>query len=249
MKRFKSLAFGVGLACAGAISTGAHADILVDVYVYNGLADGTDANSTTFSNIISNSATSPFTQYEFKYSSLNDIVWSSANGTGGEFLGANLTNGNATFVTGAGLGTQAQFVNQQLSQNLPPFGPTPGPQNTSFFRITGTLNGAALGGTIEHDDGVTFSVGGQVLVNSPGLTSDDHSTLSSGFDTKGKDTAFELDFVEGNGPPAVLNVALEGANLTEAIPEISTWAMMILGFCGVGFMAYRRKADTSLRLA
>ena len=35
-----------------------------------------------------------------------------------------------------------------------------------------------------------------------------------------------------------------------AIPEPSTWAMMILGFFGVGFMAYRRKSTTSgLRVA
>jgi hypothetical protein len=27
-----------------------------------------------------------------------------------------------------------------------------------------------------------------------------------------------------------------------AVPEPSTWAMMILGFCGLGFMAYRKKA-------
>lgn len=26
-----------------------------------------------------------------------------------------------------------------------------------------------------------------------------------------------------------------------AVPEPSTWAMMILGFCGVGFLAYRRR--------
>ena len=26
-----------------------------------------------------------------------------------------------------------------------------------------------------------------------------------------------------------------------AVPELSTWAMMLLGFAGVGFMAYRRK--------
>jgi len=26
-----------------------------------------------------------------------------------------------------------------------------------------------------------------------------------------------------------------------AVPEPSTWAMMILGFAGVGFMTYRRK--------
>lgn len=35
-----------------------------------------------------------------------------------------------------------------------------------------------------------------------------------------------------------------------AIPEPSTWAMMILGFVGVGFMAYRRRNQTAeLRVA
>jgi hypothetical protein len=35
-----------------------------------------------------------------------------------------------------------------------------------------------------------------------------------------------------------------------AVPEPSTWAMMILGFCGLGFMAYRRKqSGPTLRLA
>jgi hypothetical protein len=31
--------------------------------------------------------------------------------------------------------------------------------------------------------------------------------------------------------------------LTGAVPEPSTWAMMILGFCGLGFMAYRKKRN------
>jgi hypothetical protein len=30
-----------------------------------------------------------------------------------------------------------------------------------------------------------------------------------------------------------------------AVPEPSTWAMMILGFCSLGFMAYRRKRNGS----
>lgn len=34
-----------------------------------------------------------------------------------------------------------------------------------------------------------------------------------------------------------------------AVPEPSTWAMMILGFLGVGFVAYRRKSGPALRLA
>jgi hypothetical protein len=39
-------------------------------------------------------------------------------------------------------------------------------------------------------------------------------------------------------------------DITAAVPEPSTWAMMILGFIGVGFMAYRRKQnDSTFRLA
>jgi len=36
--------------------------------------------------------------------------------------------------------------------------------------------------------------------------------------------------------------------ITSAVPEASTWAMMILGFMGVGFLAYRRKSEGTLRL-
>jgi hypothetical protein len=32
-----------------------------------------------------------------------------------------------------------------------------------------------------------------------------------------------------------------GGVTISAVPEPSTWAMMILGFAGVGFMAYRRR--------
>jgi hypothetical protein len=34
-----------------------------------------------------------------------------------------------------------------------------------------------------------------------------------------------------------------------AVPEPSTWAMMILGFAGIGFMAYRRKNKMALNAA
>ncbi len=39
-----------------------------------------------------------------------------------------------------------------------------------------------------------------------------------------------------------------GDGFTPAVPEPSTWAMMILGFAGVGYMTYRRRKQ-SLRLA
>ena len=34
-----------------------------------------------------------------------------------------------------------------------------------------------------------------------------------------------------------------------AVPEPSTWAMMIIGFAGIGFMAYRRKSKLALMTA
>jgi hypothetical protein len=50
--------------------------------------------------------------------------------------------------------------------------------------------------------------------------------------------AFEID-----------NLTASNLSLTAPVPETSTWAMMILGFMGVGFMAYRRKGrGPALRL-
>ena len=39
------------------------------------------------------------------------------------------------------------------------------------------------------------------------------------------------------------------AIVAPAVPEPSTWAMMILGFAGIGFMAYRRKNQITVRAA
>jgi hypothetical protein len=39
------------------------------------------------------------------------------------------------------------------------------------------------------------------------------------------------------------------AAVTAAVPEPSTWAMMLLGFAGIGFVAYRRKSKPALMAA
>lgn len=58
-------------------------------------------------------------------------------------------------------------------------------------------------------------------------------SITSGFVT-GLNT---LDFViQDTGPPLAFRVE----SLTSAVPELSTWAMMLLGFAGLGFAAYRR---------
>jgi hypothetical protein len=50
------------------------------------------------------------------------------------------------------------------------------------------------------------------------------------------------------GEAFALNRAAGQFEIAAAVPEPSTWAMMILGFCGLGFMTYRRK-NSALRLA
>ena len=48
---------------------------------------------------------------------------------------------------------------------------------------------------------------------------------------------------------AVGFLGIDDLRLSSAVPEPSTWAMMILGFCGLGFMAYRRKLKPALMAA
>lgn len=55
---------------------------------------------------------------------------------------------------------------------------------------------------------------------------------------------FSLNF-HGQGVPAA-DFVVDNASVA-AVPEASTWAMMILGFVGVGFLAYRRR-ETSKKI-
>ena len=51
----------------------------------------------------------------------------------------------------------------------------------------------------------------------------------------------------GTGVDDVRQIRLDEV-VASAVPEPSTWAMMILGFAGIGFLAYRRKGQQNLRL-
>jgi hypothetical protein len=50
-----------------------------------------------------------------------------------------------------------------------------------------------------------------------------------------------------NGHPHI-SVLRITADFTPGVPEASTWAMMILGFAGVGLLGYRRRSQTALRI-
>ena len=61
-----------------------------------------------------------------------------------------------------------------------------------------------------------------------------------------------LTFADGSnssGPVAINQMTITPGDPTTAVPEPSTWGMLLLGFAGIGFMAYRRKSKPALMAA
>jgi len=106
--------------------------------------------------------------------------------------------------------------------------------------------------------------GGAIFTASAAVTGVTLNQVAGGIGGSG--IAFGLDATEAGQldaflaahPNAVLGVsasfgnaeggidAIQAVSLAAAVPEASTWAMMMLGFAGLGLMAYRRRQ--SLRL-
>lgn len=91
---------------------------------------------------------------------------------------------------------------------------SPNGDNTVTLSNGDSLTTAGLGATVNQQNNPAGYLIGLNLT--PGTTSVSFTT---------HETAFEFAF-------------------TAPVPEPSTWAMMILGFAGVGFMAYRRRNQT-----
>jgi predicted small secreted protein len=81
-------------------------------------------------------------------------------------------------------------------------------------------------------------------LNSPTL--DDCSDPFSKCGTAGNSSSV---YVAGYSQEGSTSIFLAETGTVSAVPEPSTWAMMILGFAGVGFMAYRQKSKPALMVA
>jgi PEP-CTERM motif len=106
-------------------------------------------------------------------------------------------------------------------------------------KLTFTIDGQSFGTNIS-----TFSLTAVQFSNGNLRDISFASTAGSGPSTFTLDTSGGFSFY--------LNTAeISSGTMTAvaAVPEPSTWAMMILGFCGLGFMAFRRKQNgPALRL-
>jgi PEP-CTERM motif len=109
-------------------------------------------------------------------------------------------------------------------------------------------NGLANTSSFSIADTVTTTVGVQNL-----LTLDlfvNANTL--GLQTNDSQSGFidpVVSFANPNDALLYQLVFAPGVGNVGAVPEPSTWAMLLLGFAGIGFMAYRRKTRASFRVA
>jgi hypothetical protein len=116
--------------------------------------------------------------------------------------------------------------------------------NNTLFLFTGNVT-VAIGEmfSVGHDDGVTLIIGGTTVVDEPGPTALDITPFTW---TGASGTySFTLAYGECCGPPASLVVDLP----LSSVPEPSTWAMLVVGFGGLGFAGFRRAHKTSISIA
>src|SRR5262249_47923264 len=110
-------------------------------------------------------------------------------------------------------------------------------------QVTGTP-GSPQAFTIAHDDGTTFVVNGQTVVNQPGPTA---PTTTTGSYTGGASTSapFTLIYAECCGGPAVLQTNLVGPSTappTADTPEPREVAWVLMGLLGVAGLIRRKLA-------
>ena len=137
------------------------------------------------------------------------------------------------------------------NQNLfPPNGA--GPNNSSGFQTAifkGNLTVGPGGGTIVFggDDDVFLALNGSIVAQVDGV----HSTtdINPAFPVAAGVYWLILFYADRDQVDANLQFQLTNATISSGVPEPSTWAMMILGFAGVGFLAYRRRSGPTFRIA
>jgi hypothetical protein len=212
--------FLVAVAIALASATAAQADIVVISGVNN---QGTD-------NVLLNTATDVATVTGTV--GANDLVVNFTSSSGSGLLNAE-ASGQAV-ITG---GTD-NIALTQLSFGLA--------NNDLFTRAVFNINAATDGSVLINVQGVNIN---------GGFFEDDFTVDANGqnFFTV---TAINDQFIRTISLTAtddavfedVRQVRLGGSAIAPAVPEPSTWAMMILGFAGVGFMAYRRRSNGAFRI-
>jgi hypothetical protein len=163
-----------------------------------------------------------------------------------------LTPGSASWLGGAQPSAQFGYVNAggSLSQTLAGYTVTAGTTYTFSADILSrndypTPAGAVLD-LVANGSNVLISLSPGGLAANTWQTFTNSFTVTSGFPLVGETLGIyavsdaQLDFT---------NVSLTTTPTTSAVPEASTWAMMVIGFAGLGYLANRRAKKPAQALA
>jgi hypothetical protein len=167
-----------------------------------------------------------------------------------------------TDYAGSGLANFGTNMTGTVTFNIDTSAKTGGPDLTTPFDVSSLIMSS---GSFTFDQ--TALVGGFSFTNG-NITGwqiyfINNFTDHSGVNTFGSTTAGGFgDEVTGTlGSATSEHCGPDGANIpacagtwsitssVSAVPEPSTWAMLLLGFAGIGFMAYRRKSEPALMAA
>ncbi|MEH2529816.1 hypothetical protein V1277_003809 [Bradyrhizobium sp. AZCC 1588] len=114
----------------------------------------------------------------------------------------------------------------------------------SFWVGNYSANNGSAGLNVSITDGTSNTLLLSESVTAP-ATSEPSTWVRFAFNFIADGTSNTISFNELNGPSYI---GLDDVSVA-AVPEPATWAMMILGFSAVGFMAYRRKSTPALMVA
>lgn len=127
-----------------------------------------------------------------------------------------------------------------------------GTGNPNFLSLTATINGQTYGVTANDIvGGINVGAAGQFydlgVKTQAGLTPGTHY-----FEMFGAQGYAGYNVFTVGGPNLISQASWsigEGVIQVAAVPELSTWAMMLLGFAGIAFIARQRRAKRSVRPA
>ena len=105
---------------------------------------------------------------------------------------------------------------------------------------------AALAGETDVSIFDIFGLGTSIFQN-PGAFGLTNATDACGAIASADCSKYE--YWDGIHPTAAAHMLIADAFIAQAVPEPSTWAMMILGFAGVGYMTYSRRKQTIVHSA
>jgi len=239
--------FGAAAALAllgsmGLSSSGAKADFITDLNItqVSGFPNGTTMGTVLVQDVTGFDALTGLTGAHVQVTV--DLI----PATGWDFVSTGNVENTFTFnlsnpanLTAEGIPSPFQAVAPALNNpyglftnglNLPDNGGAGSQEPPLVFTLWGVTSTDLLTLSTAPADGKNF--GGGAAFFAADLLCDDASVCGS----------------VGNTGVVAGNDSRPPPNPVGSIPEPSTWAMMLLGFFGVGFLAYRRKSQMSLRL-